>query len=139
MTDTAGGRSLEEIYAGLPALECKGLCARSCGPIYVGQRELAAMTAARPDLPVNREAPAPARGVWTSFKVDRKLRCPALKFGRCTVYEVRPLICRLWGMAPEMRCMYGCEPERWVEREESEGLLLEISQAGGDPTPLLAC
>lgn len=37
--------------------------------------------------------------------------CPALVENRCTVYDVRPTICRLWGAGPGMACPWGCEPD----------------------------
>lgn len=47
--------------------------------------------------------------------------CPALDFiGRCSVYEIRPLICRLWGVVETMKCHYGCEPERYLTDEEGK-------------------
>jgi Fe-S-cluster containining protein len=33
---------------------------------------------------------------------------------RCTVYEARPLICRVYGAAEGLRCPHGCTPERVV-------------------------
>lgn len=32
--------------------------------------------------------------------------CPYLKQGKCSVYEVRPKVCQLYGMIPEMPCEY---------------------------------
>ena len=29
---------------------------------------------------------------------------------RCTVYAVRPMICRLWGVTTDMACPWGCQP-----------------------------
>jgi hypothetical protein len=39
--------------------------------------------------------------------------CPALdrNTGKCKGHEVRPMICRLWGVADPMLCPYGCEME----------------------------
>ena len=37
--------------------------------------------------------------------------CSFLRDGRCTVYAVRPMICRLWGIDETMPCPYGCVPE----------------------------
>ena len=37
--------------------------------------------------------------------------CPKLKDGCCTVYDRRPLICRLWGIDEAMPCEHGCVPQ----------------------------
>lgn len=98
---------LEALYAELPHLECRGLCAVSCGAISMGLHE-----ARR----VERVSGEPLR-LMTSLSEN----CPYLKAERCTVYEARPLVCRLWGMvdAPALRCEHGCAPERWLTHAEA--------------------
>jgi Fe-S-cluster containining protein len=57
--------------------------------------------------------------------------CPALADGRCTVYEDRPTICRLWGAAQSMPCPHGCTPADALTQEESHELLRQAGEAGG--------
>lgn len=45
----------------------------------------------------------------TAIKNGEAPTCPALKHDRCTVYDVRPLICRMWGAVESMPCHFGCE------------------------------
>lgn len=104
-------RSLDQIYASLPKIACKGLCSESCGPIDFTKEERERMEATF------------GRAIG---KVDRNLSCPALACGQCMVYESRPLICRLWGLTPAMPCPFGCVPERVVPEEESLRLLAEV-------------
>lgn len=93
------------IWAQIPSVNCKGHCTDSCGPI--------GMTAPE-------EAILAERGVAVGF--DREtLTCDQLKFGRCQVYEDRPLVCRLWGAVPKMRCLWGCEPT--LTDEQGHGLM----------------
>jgi len=54
------------------------------------------------------------------------LTCPALVNGLCSVYAVRPLICRLWGVVREMACPFGCKPERWLADREVKRMLREM-------------
>jgi Fe-S-cluster containining protein len=63
------------------------------------------------------------------------LTCPYLEEERCTVYEVRPLICRLWGLVESMPCPWGCKPERYLTHEEGHELLARAAeiQSGGMP------
>jgi Fe-S-cluster containining protein len=50
--------------------------------------------------------------------------CPYLEDERCSVYEVRPLICRLWGVVDSMPCLWGCQPEpRYLTTEEGYAFL----------------
>lgn len=58
--------------------------------------------------------------------------CPMLAHnGKCRVYSVRPYICRLWGCVKEMRCPQGCEPERWLTRDEAHEILKRLEAVAG--------
>lgn len=90
---------IEELYAQLPALSCRGLCEDSCA------EHIDASAAERRrllDAGVDLDAPTPDGA------------CPALTHtfgaGRCSVYTIRPMICRLWGVADSMPCPHGCVP-----------------------------
>ena len=109
-------KAIEALYATLPKLECKGLCEECCGPVYMSRAEWD-----RIKIKVGH-TPAPVDG--------GSLVCPMLKNHRCTVYKVRPLICRLWGMMEAMKCPHGCTPERWVTDEEASRLVREIAEIG---------
>ena len=64
------------------------------------------------------------------------VRCSALgPDGLCTQYELRPLICRLFGTMqhPFMKCEHGCKPERWVSGEEAAQMFDEVQELCGPP------
>ena len=92
-----------ELYAGLPDISCLRLCHPACGPIVVPAEE------------------------WDRGGTPRgeSLPCPHLDEGAglCRAHELRPLICRLWGVVESMRCPWGCEPERWLSAAEAAELL----------------
>lgn len=96
MTTRRERRGLDALYASLPALECQGRCAESCGPIVAGPVELARLVEATGAEPT----------------VDDDLTCSLLVDERCSAYAVRPAICRLWGLVESMRCPWGCVPSR---------------------------
>lgn len=120
--DAGAVAELEALYAALPALACKGLCASSCArhvdASHVERERIAAVG-------VDLDAPT-ADGA-----------CPALSraivaSGRCTVHEVRPMVCRLWGAAASMPCPHGCSPEGGVLDDATAMTMLAASlQAGG--------
>lgn len=90
---------LDAIYGELPDIECRGKCHDSCTNIDMTGTERRRIGEAGTFLP--------RRTVR-----DPVLPCPALsQFNTCTVYGIRPLICRLWGLTRAMRCSYGCVPE----------------------------
>jgi hypothetical protein len=107
---------LEEIYAQVPEIGCKGLCADACGPVTGGHRELVRMARAGVKLPPVREA-------LRLLAVNQgDYRCPALKDGQCSTYEARPAICRVWGASEDLPCPYGCAP--------ANGRLLTTAETG---------
>ena len=110
---------LANLYRRVPGIACKGLCADSCGPIVVGKREHDAMLRA-------------SGGKRLTVDADT-LTCGYLKDGRCTVHAVRPLICRLWGVVPELPCAHGCTVERVLTRPEAKELLRTLERVGGKP------
>lgn len=111
-------KAIDRIYAGLPTLTCKGKCQECCGPI--------AMSRAEWDRIVVRLGFEP-RG-------DPSLVCPMLcrSSGRCTVYDIRPIICRLWGMVRAMACPHGCTPSRWLTDVEAARLIAKVQGIGNE-------
>lgn len=122
--------SLDEIYARIPAIECKGLCAKSCGPIMCGRSEAERLPGEHrrlrspSGLPVAEIPHAEKRRGG-----ELQLRCVHLRNGRCTVYERRPAICRVWGVAASMPCPWGCVPERVLSDDEAREILLLAAMA----------
>jgi len=53
--------------------------------------------------------------------------CSALsEAGTCTIYAVRPLICRLYGAIRALRCKHGCAPKRFLTVEETLQITEEV-------------
>ena len=44
--------------------------------------------------------------------------CPYLNEAGCTIYPVRPLICRLYGTSPNYRCIMEVAPLRLLHEDE---------------------
>jgi hypothetical protein len=97
---------LDGLYARLPHLDCQGVCTDSCGPIPAGQHERARIERAR-----GRPLDAPEHVSRVGQVMEACHECSMLENGRCSVYEIRPMNCRLWGVTEDMPCPYGCVPE----------------------------
>ena len=110
-------RKLEAIYAEIPGIpDCDGRCAEACGPIAMFTGEWERVKRSKGSTP----------------RVRDPLTCPMLSpTGSCTVYSVRPYICRLWGGTKELACPHGCQPERWLTIEESMDIFHRIKQVAG--------
>lgn len=60
--------------------------------------------------------------------------CSMMDNGRCAVYDIRPMICRLWGLSEDMPCPYGCVPEGGLlPVEEGYAFLAEAFDIAGWP------
>lgn len=125
MTDIEIQREIEGIYREVPELKCKELCQECCGPIAMTKLEFSRIRE-RTAEPIN------ARLMPLVFGNGQNLgravlfdcvTCPLLKDGRCSIYDIRPLICRIWGAVQAMRCPHGCTPKRWLSPRESFRLL----------------
>jgi Fe-S-cluster containining protein len=118
-TAEAAREALAELYAELPKMQCQGLCADSCasvGMTVLEQRHI-------------RETTGKVLPLAHAGKL-----CQALTVLRqCSVYEARPMICRLWGMVPAMRCNYGCQPEGgWLTDRQAYEFLARVAELAGD-------
>lgn len=64
-------------------------------------------------------------------------RCPALDAaGRCGAYDVRPLVCRLYGSTPEvetLRCSFGCGQLDPVSEADARVLVADVERIAGAP------
>lgn len=119
---TSRERELEAIYAEIPDTPgCTGACAEACGPIVMFEGEWKRVRRAMGNRPVRY--------------VEGSLRCPMLSpTGRCMVYTQRPYICRLWGTTEVLRCPQGCEPTRWLSRDEAMDIYRRLAELLGPKT-----
>lgn len=101
-----GLNDLEWVYARIPSVACKGLCWESCANIALGKAELAKIEELRPTE--TEQTVIDERALMIVNGPDG--RCPHLEDRRCSVYDVRPGICRLFGVAEGMACPFGCKP-----------------------------
>lgn len=115
---------LDELYAKLPRIDCKGLCHEACGPIAMAPSEMERLRA------VSDRALRPiddGDGVVYLLPEPDTLTCPLLSAEkRCTAYAARPMICRLFGLVRKMRCPFGCKPARWLSDDEAVAFLATV-------------
>lgn len=128
---------LDDLYASLPALACKGRCHDSCTSIDASELErerLAARGITLSDVP----APRRLKLIAMSGEIPR---CPALSpLNTCSVYDVRPFTCRAFGMVRDpraddtmvyqtpMMCDHGCIPAGTISLADYVSRLQEIER-----------
>jgi Fe-S-cluster containining protein len=77
----------------IPAMKCDDGCGECCGvvPVTEAEYETIATYVASHDIKPREQG----------------LTCPFWQDGRCAVYDVRPLLCKLFGHTPGMTCSHG--------------------------------
>ena len=84
----------------IPSFECVPGCHDCCGPVTTSPEEMSRLprkTAAEQDAAMD------------------ELNCVHLGPNGCTVYEERPMICRLFGTTPNLPCPHGRGPEQPIK------------------------
>lgn len=133
--------ALERIYSRIPQVACRGLCAEACGPISMAPLELAKLESAAGVLPKPLAAMLPGFRPELAARMDTAGFtmiatpggvCPLLtEGGRCSQYQRRPAICRLYGAAVDLRCEYGCAVDGApLTRAETERVLRQVEEVG---------
>jgi len=90
--------AIDALYAQMPSMQCKGLCASACVQVEFS--------------PLERLRLGEAGAAYPRFTPEtRGSPCAMLTAeGRCSVYAHRPGVCRIWGATEHLRCPHGCEP-----------------------------
>lgn len=112
------------VYAEVPSVLCKGRCADACTVIDATPLERALVAERGPVLP-----PAISHRVHLQL-IDEGQgpRCPALgPIGNCTVYDVRPLICRIHGTWRLSACEHRCHADRYLSTADISALQRKVT------------
>ena len=117
MNKKAKGK-LQQIYAQVPDAGCKGLCTHECTMIGMSKGEW--------DEIVKKTGKKPA------LRHDGS--CIFLIDGKCSIYPIRPLICRLFGAvdSDKLRCPHGCLSKNPLIDQDSDKLIKAIEKLCGD-------
>lgn len=121
---------LDALYAELPTIACQGRCAIACGSIPLTDLEARRLKMATHIEPKTVDGLPALR----DFVPRRQLleRCVYLTPAeRCSVYAIRPLICRAWGLVRMMSCIHGCMPSRWMNDLEFVRLAQRVERIAG--------
>jgi Fe-S-cluster containining protein len=83
-------------------------------------------------LGYDTNTPQPAETVLANLIDTNHMNCPMLKDGRCSVYDIRPAICRLFGAAADkmLECPKGCRPETYMDGAKAGSMLSEVERLG---------
>ena len=89
----------------IPSFECEPGCHDCCGPVTTSAEEMARL---------------PRKSRAEQDAALERLDCVHLGPNGCTVYQERPMICRLFGTTPRLACPRGRGPEQMIEPQAEE-------------------
>ena len=119
-TKTKKLRKLLEIYRKVPEIECTGACINECSVIPMTKLEAGRIRKAS-IRPVTFETSPSGKYVTMIPKLG--LVCPMLVGTKCSIYDVRPLVCRIFGVTESLLCPEGCKAKKTLTRKEAVSLL----------------
>ncbi len=121
---------LKKIWSKIPEIDCKKECGALCKVNHafafdidnlVLEDQLGNNFVKMPDIHDVLE-----NGIEHKFhKNSSCCNCPYFSNGLCSIYEIRPTICRLYGTMGE--CPYGCKPKKGSKYMTKEELLEVIA------------
>lgn len=91
--------NLENIYNRIPDFKCNH-CHKCCGPIIWFKIEEILM-----ENYMKKNKIENVKFTTEEFR-EHDMKCPFLKDDRCSIYKVRPIICRLQGNVPDLPCRF---------------------------------
>ena len=100
-------RIIKKIRKMIPDFDCLPGCSGCCGPISMSEWEAKQIDYIEIDLEGDN------------------IGCPYLKDNRCSIYNDRPIICRLFGTIQILTCPHGCAPEKMLTALEEINLIKE--------------
>lgn len=121
---------LTEIYAEVPDVGCKGLCWNHCTTISLFAAERTALELATGRPVIGEHFEASEQGPELTI-IGANGPCPHLSAShRCSVYEHRPIICRVFGAADGLPCPHGCKPPKPMADEQTFDLFNRVEALG---------
>jgi Fe-S-cluster containining protein len=116
--------AIDRIYAQLPTIVCKRKCTIACGAVVLTDLEARRLQVTAHVKP---------RTIPLTLDSGKTIeRCIYLQGERvCKVYDVRPLICRVFGLVKMLSCMHGCVPDRWLSDLDYLQLATLVERLGG--------
>ena len=108
-------KELISLYSEVPTFRCLPDCTDCCGPVFFSGLEF------------SRVKP---------FMQPNSMKCPYSKNARCSIYDKRPMVCRLFGNVAydKLTCSFKCGPAFKISHEHGLWLInqtLRLSQAAG--------
>lgn len=109
-------KKLYEIYDTIPELKCVSGCNECCGVIFWFRIE-----------EENIRRYLKEHNIEYRYAKSLSDKCPYFEDGRCVIYPVRPVICRLYGVVENLRCKY-VAAKHYLKKKAAHQIIKEIEK-----------
>ena len=116
-------KRIKIIYAQIPSFECKH-CQMCSNPIFWIKPE---------EINIQEYLRKHNLSYITLSEIEflrNNMKCPYLQNNRCSIYPVRPLVCRLQGLIPELPCPNN--KTVFLSKEQYDRIILELNELNRD-------
>lgn len=117
---------LQELYEKIPTFECKPGCVDCCGPVPLSKVEAALIGTDR-NMTSDKVQPIKTKAELEAIQNDPDYVCPTCDYAEegvgCTIYDKRPLTCRLYGTFERLACPHGYKPETMLTDEQEMSII----------------
>jgi len=117
-------RRLLRLYAQLPTFECVPGCSHCCGPTPCAPSETALIAQW-----LTQRGLAVLHSPLAVLPTTDGLTCVYAGADGCSIYPVRPFMCRLYGSIPKLRCPLGRGPAEPLSESAEASLMREYLAA----------
>jgi Fe-S-cluster containining protein len=103
---------ISRLYDEIPGFDCVPECSECCGPVPCH------------DWEIENIGLKNAVSIGTSgLKTISPTKCQFIEDGKCSIYDHRPLMCRLFGTVEALKCPHGKGPEQLLTGEQAAGIM----------------
>lgn len=130
MNNTDKLAEIENLLGKLPKFSCVEGCSACCGPIMASRLEWKRI---EKETGIGEDEYQKQMGNKISnVFAGGDMNCIFLKQGRCSIYAIRPAICRIFGVSehPRLICPKGGIPESVITKEDTDRALDVIMSLG---------
>lgn len=113
-------KKVKKLWSKIPSIKCQRKCHATCGVIIMSEAEK--------KMIIDRIGHDPFIEQYIAIysKIPGCLSCPLLKDEKCSIYDIRPAVCRIYGAVKKMQCPHGCIPDKWLSDEKGREILSEL-------------
>lgn len=138
MNNTTRLAKIEDVLDGVPEFQCVEGCSDCCGPVPMTRLEWLRIVklTGRNDKQLEKEFYHAFAAGFSSDESYYKMhaKCPLLDQSthKCSVYEGRPAVCRLFGAVEHERmvCPHGRRPEVKLNNDQAGAILDQVKDLG---------